>query len=280
MSSSQWVDRAKKEVWEDGDVFSRTTTHLRLGTLAVYPVVVCCVLLAAAQAQEASLHDGQPALIFHGDPSMEIAVGLVDHDGERALRLPVEHSHIPLKCNTQGCDNCTGYLYISHSRVSYDPVYTPKFQQDAFRLSRSDIRSARVIHEHKIGIWTTKRKYVFVALFDSDTGKRVFGGDSAAPLYQFIGRGLNDFDNTLHEAEKLTASLGQAEHPLAPTAPPPSPANILPTPPRTIALGQTKDQVVAAFGQPQKIANLGTKEMYYYPDMRVTFVDGKVTDVQ
>jgi hypothetical protein len=66
----------------------------------------------------------------------------------------------------------------------------------------------------------------------------------------------------------------------APIAPPPPPADAPPAPPKTIALGQTKDQVVASFGQPQKIVNLGTKEIYYYPDMKVTFVGGKVADVQ
>jgi hypothetical protein len=49
--------------------------------------------------------------------------------------------------------------------------------------------------------------------------------------------------------------------------------------PKTIALGQTQDQVVAMFGQPPKKATLGAKEIYYYSDMKVTFVDGKVTDV-
>jgi len=50
--------------------------------------------------------------------------------------------------------------------------------------------------------------------------------------------------------------------------------------PKTIAVGQTIDQVVTILGQPQKIVNLGTKVMYYYPDMKVIFVDGKVVDVQ
>jgi hypothetical protein len=52
------------------------------------------------------------------------------------------------------------------------------------------------------------------------------------------------------------------------------------TTPKTIALGQTKDEVIAALGQPQKVVNLGTKEMYIYPDMKVTFLNGKVADVQ
>jgi hypothetical protein len=51
-------------------------------------------------------------------------------------------------------------------------------------------------------------------------------------------------------------------------------------PPKTIALGQTTDEVIAILGQPQKIVNLGSKQMYFYPDMKVIFTSGKVSDVQ
>jgi len=67
---------------------------------------------------------------------------------------------------------------------------------------------------------------------------------------------------------------------MAPIAPPPPPADAPPPAPKTIALKQTKDQVVANFGQPTKVVKLGTKEIDYYPDMKVTFVNDKVTDVQ
>ena len=49
---------------------------------------------------------------------------------------------------------------------------------------------------------------------------------------------------------------------------------------KTIALGQTRDQVVAMFGVPTKIVQLGTKEIDIFPDMKVTFVQNKVVDVQ
>jgi hypothetical protein len=71
-----------------------------------------------------------------------------------------------------------------------------------------------------------------------------------------------------------------APRPLAPMpaiAPPPPPAD---APPPTIAIGQTKDQVAAAFGQPVRIAKLGAKEIYYYKDMKVTFTSGKVSNVE
>jgi hypothetical protein len=67
---------------------------------------------------------------------------------------------------------------------------------------------------------------------------------------------------------------------MAPIPPPPPPPDAPPPQPKTISKGQTRDQVVAIMGQPQKVATLGTKEIDYYPDMKVIFINGKVTDVQ
>lgn len=65
--------------------------------------------------------------------------------------------------------------------------------------------------------------------------------------------------------------------PMADIAPPPPPAD---TPPPTIALGQTKDQVLTAFGQPTRMAKVGAKEILYYKDMKVTLTNGKVSNVE
>jgi hypothetical protein len=64
--------------------------------------------------------------------------------------------------------------------------------------------------------------------------------------------------------------------PMAAIAPPPPPAD---APPPTITLGQTKDQVTTSFGQPMRQAKLGQKEIFYYKDMKVTFTNGKVSNV-
>jgi hypothetical protein len=45
-------------------------------------------------------------------------------------------------------------------------------------------------------------------------------------------------------------------------------------------MGQNSSQVVSSLGQPEKISKDGVRETYYYKDMRVMFVNGKVTDVQ
>ena len=67
---------------------------------------------------------------------------------------------------------------------------------------------------------------------------------------------------------------------MAAIAPPPPPADAPPPAPPTIAIGQTRDQVTAMFGAPTKIVKLAAKEIDYYPDMKVTFVKDKVTNIQ
>jgi len=49
---------------------------------------------------------------------------------------------------------------------------------------------------------------------------------------------------------------------------------------KTIALGQSIDEVTGMLGQPKSIVDLGAKKIYVYPDMKVTFNNGKVVDVQ
>ena len=79
----------------------------------------------------------------------------------------------------------------------------------------------------------------------------------------------------------IAAPPPPAETPLAPIPPPPPPADEPQAPPKTLKIGQSKDDVIANFGQPEKVVKLGTKEIYYYQDLgKVTFVNGKVTDVQ
>jgi hypothetical protein len=80
--------------------------------------------------------------------------------------------------------------------------------------------------------------------------------------------------------------------PSAPTAPPPAPVvteaappPIAPPPPPPpdpvqIAEGQTPDQVKAAMGPPLKQFTTGAKEVYVYKDVKITFVNGKVKDIQ
>lgn len=47
----------------------------------------------------------------------------------------------------------------------------------------------------------------------------------------------------------------------------------------TISVGQSIDEVTATLGAPTRIIDLGAKKIYTYPDMKITFLNGKVNDV-
>src|ERR1035441_6903194 len=50
--------------------------------------------------------------------------------------------------------------------------------------------------------------------------------------------------------------------------------------PVSISSGQTIEEVAAILGQPEKVVDLGAKKIYVYKDMKITFTDGRVSDVQ
>ncbi len=85
--------------------------------------------------------------------------------------------------------------------------------------------------------------------------------------------------------QQAAAGGDAAQQPAAADAPAAAPAEAAapaapPAPPATVEIGQTPDQVTAILGQPDKILNLGTKQIYVYKDLKVTFMKGKVTDAQ
>jgi len=50
--------------------------------------------------------------------------------------------------------------------------------------------------------------------------------------------------------------------------------------PVTISLGQSMADVESMNGKPDKIIDLGAKKIYVYKDLKITFTDGRVSDVQ
>jgi hypothetical protein len=49
---------------------------------------------------------------------------------------------------------------------------------------------------------------------------------------------------------------------------------------RTIRSGQSREEVVSVLGAPGKIFSLGAKTVFVYRDIKVIFIDGKVTDAE
>jgi hypothetical protein len=75
--------------------------------------------------------------------------------------------------------------------------------------------------------------------------------------------------------QEVTAQVPAGSAGAAPAAIAPPPA-----PPASIALGQSIDEVTGQLGQPKSVVDLGPKKIYVYKDMKITFKDGKVSDVQ
>jgi len=89
-----------------------------------------------------------------------------------------------------------------------------------------------------------------------------------------------------NQINQQTQGADQAEQEALNTMPP-APQDAAPGgqpvsagPPKTIAVGQSFDDVTGALGQPKSVVDLGAKKIYVYPDLKVTFKDGKVSDVQ
>lgn len=84
--------------------------------------------------------------------------------------------------------------------------------------------------------------------------------------------------NVQQELTQQSQSATQAESDALNQAQAAAPAGAAPA--VNISLGMSIDDVVAAMGQPTQIADLGSKKTYFYANMKVIFVDGKVSDVQ
>ena len=49
---------------------------------------------------------------------------------------------------------------------------------------------------------------------------------------------------------------------------------------KTVKLGMSPDEVKQSLGNPDKIVDLGARQVFIYKDMKIILIDGKVTDVQ
>jgi hypothetical protein len=58
------------------------------------------------------------------------------------------------------------------------------------------------------------------------------------------------------------------------------PITAAPPTPKTIAIGQSMNEVTAILGPPVTVVDLGSRKIYKYKDLKVSFKDGKVSDVE
>lgn len=174
-----------------------------------------------------------------------------------------------------------------------------------------DFVNGEKLYVTKITVDRGKNGIVFDLISDSygDSGRFKATLRFDVPKAALASEDLAKVDPTINEVFKIAppdqnaaapqaapqaaaAAPETAPAPIAPPPPPPPdapPAPIAPPPPpppdpvvetKSIEVGQTKAQVEAILGKPEKSVKIGTKEIYTYKDLKVTFVNGKMTDAQ
>jgi hypothetical protein len=97
---------------------------------------------------------------------------------------------------------------------------------------------------------------------------------------------VDTFMKTMSEVIAVEPPPASAQAPSTPAptqAPVQQAAQPLPQPippPKTVTVGQTREEVQAILGSPTKVAVVGAKEIEYYPDMKIILINGKVKDIQ
>jgi hypothetical protein len=119
----------------------------------------------------------------------------------------------------------------------------------------------------------SSRKAQVVFQFPKDYLNSADGGQVSDVINQILEVEAADSGQQQDQGQQDQGQQAQGQQAPQPEAAPAGP-------PPTIQLGQTPDEVTGMLGQPSKIVNLGAKQIYIYKDMKITFVKGKVTDVQ
>ena len=107
---------------------------------------------------------------------------------------------------------------------------------------------------------------------------------SAGSVEDTIGQLLAISDDSQHGSERQQGSRNQGgqdqQGGRTAAAQPAAQQPAAQAEPDTIEKGQTTDQVQSSLGKPDKIVNLGAKQIWVYKDLKVTFLNGKVSDVE
>jgi hypothetical protein len=206
----------------------------------------------------------------------------VPYSDQNALSTKYEGGtvHTPNSVLTKGIGfgmSKFGKTQTTHLFAAGDKVYPAKIEVD---VNKDDVAMTIVACDtcNKTDPPTyNKAKVVFQ--FPKGTLAKASAGDVEDTIGQLLAISDDSQQDQGGQQQSQDQQGGQQQG-----APQDQPAAQQPAPaqaePQTIEKGQTTDQVQAALGKPDKIVNLGTKQIWVYKDLKVTFINGKVSDVQ
>ena len=226
-------------------------------------------------------------------PSLESTTGLSCKEGiVEAVSRPVDTSAIGVSVGTARVDKPAPNSMVL--RLEVDPVgigWVPNGDRmrgriDVFLVQKSDKGNQFGGTDDAIEFNLTKAQYDkmmksgglilpdrTVRMVSQATQLRIVVCDDASGT-------IGSLTVPLSTVPRPKATGSASETPMAEPPPPPPPPTGEQPPTKTIEQGQTVEQVIAALGQPARIAKVGVKEIYFYKDLKVTFTDGKVSDVE
>jgi hypothetical protein len=179
--------------------------------------------------------------------------------GEKVYLLKVELNPDNVALTVQSCGEC--------DPKAVDPAHQPFRAKVTFKFLHGALASTDLKHVRQ----TIDQVFKFPDADGNATGSNATGGAGgnapAAPPAE-----------APQQAQAPPTPPAQEAPPqqYAPIAPPPAP----PAAPRQIKLGMTLQEVKDGFGEPISIVDLGSKVIYKYKDLKVTFINGKVSDVE
>ncbi len=188
---------------------------------------------------------------------------------------------------TTGCSDITAWRSCGsslHILKPGDKVYVTKIE--AKNDPKNDLLKFSIITCDPLDAGDEQKRYVAVLSFRLP--KDYLAQASPDEIQQMV-EGFLAPDSGAQGADNGGGNGAPPPQPTQPVQPvqAPAPAQVVApqtpapeTPTQTIAIGQTIAQVVAILGQPQQIIDLGSKKTYKYKDLKVIFVNGKVSDVQ
>jgi hypothetical protein len=182
----------------------RSGAHGRLG--AICHLALLMAVAWPLGAQQGVLHEGRPALRYATSKGATTYVYHIDFNGESALRFSVLHAH-------RG--DCAGYLYVTRTRIAYDPVFSPNYAQDGFNSPRGQLKEASVARQGYIKLYQPQRKFNFSALYDRGSRRYPGVGKAVRPLMALVRQAFSDFDGAVRAFQRETAGLQAPSAPVA-----------------------------------------------------------------
>jgi hypothetical protein len=201
---------------------------------------------------------------FGGGPRPSMGTARALAIGEKVYLLKTEVKDNNVVFVVQSCGTC--------NPKAVDPAHQPYRAEVDFRF----IKGALAATDFKSVQGVIEQVFKFPdAEANTDTGAAAGGAPAAPAAPAAPGRATRQAQP---QAEPPAPPQPEAPQKFADIPPPPAPPAPVAT--KKIALGQTTDEVKATFGEPEQIVELGTKVIYKYKDLKVTFLKGKVTDVE